>query len=106
MNWGDKHLNQSFFLLKKRNKIEGRREEKKKIINPQPQSFPDCLHIVFNHLKHDRSSLFSCIQVNRLWCRLAMPYLWHHPFEYSNPKGHFLIRTLLSFLPQNAKQIL
>ncbi|UZO28102.1 uncharacterized protein OCT59_021645 [Rhizophagus irregularis] len=105
MNRRNKYFNQYLFFLKKKNKIEGRREEeKKKYI--KLQTFPDCLHLIFNHLKNDRSTLFKCIQVNKLWCHIAMPYLWYNPFEYSNPKGDLLIKTLLNCLPQNEKQIL
>ncbi|KAG9299811.1 hypothetical protein G9A89_013171 [Geosiphon pyriformis] len=35
---------------------------------------------VFENLD-DKSSLFSCLLVSRLWCRIIMPILWRKPFD-------------------------
>ncbi|CAG8773357.1 6989_t:CDS:1, partial [Dentiscutata heterogama] len=31
--------------------------------------------------KYDKSSLHSCLLVNRLWCQIAVRFLWCHPFR-------------------------
>ncbi|CAG8724066.1 15566_t:CDS:1, partial [Acaulospora morrowiae] len=42
---------------------------------------PECLRLIFVHLEHDRSSLHSCILVNRLWCMHCIDFLWRQPFH-------------------------
>lgn len=42
---------------------------------------PECLHLIFGHLKDDRISLHSCILVNRLWCIHSIDLLWMEPFH-------------------------
>ncbi|CAI2177213.1 14841_t:CDS:1 [Funneliformis geosporum] len=60
---------------------------------------PDCLLDIFNHLKDDGSSLYSCVLVNRLWCRLVIPILWSQPFELSSEERHLkIIKTYFSCL--------
>ncbi|EXX60331.1 uncharacterized protein OCT59_010104 [Rhizophagus irregularis] len=71
----------------------------------------DCLIIIFNDLREKASSLYSCILVNRYWCRTAMPILWKVPFEFdignwdslSNRKLYNLIFYLL---PTFSKKLL
>ncbi|CAG8747652.1 34_t:CDS:1, partial [Dentiscutata heterogama] len=55
----------------------------------------DCLVEVLRHLKYDISSLYSCILVNRLWCKLSIPLLWYSPFEFTrhNNKAELIIET-------------
>ena len=36
---------------------------------------------IIQYLRNDFSTLYSCILVNRLWCRLAIPLLWEDPFS-------------------------
>ncbi|RIB22759.1 hypothetical protein C2G38_948854 [Gigaspora rosea] len=43
----------------------------------------ECYCIIFNNLRYNYKDLFSCILVNRQWCRIIIPILW------SNPKNHF-----------------
>ena len=43
--------------------------------------------LIFKELATDNSfesltTLFHCVQVNRLWCILAIPYLWRRPFSW------------------------
>jgi hypothetical protein len=42
---------------------------------------PELTYEVLKHFKNDFSTLHSCILVNRLWCRLAIPLLWENPFS-------------------------
>ncbi|CAG8438909.1 6685_t:CDS:1 [Diversispora eburnea] len=78
---------------------------------------PECLRLIFTHLKDDRTSLHSCILVNRLWCIICIDILWSEPFHLlytcnKNPcvcslakrylQASNLLKTLLScFIQQN-----
>ncbi|PKC56340.1 hypothetical protein RhiirA1_474142 [Rhizophagus irregularis] len=44
---------------------------------------PELTYEVIKYFKTDVSTLYSCILVNRLWCRLAIPLLWENPFSGS-----------------------
>ncbi|KAF0478016.1 hypothetical protein F8M41_024119 [Gigaspora margarita] len=43
----------------------------------------ECYRAIFNNLRYKYKDLFSCILVNRQWCRIIIPILW------SNPKKHY-----------------
>src|ERR1051325_10040123 len=42
---------------------------------------PEMTNYILQHLRNDSRSLYSCIQVNRLFCRIAIPLLWEDPFS-------------------------
>jgi hypothetical protein len=42
---------------------------------------PELTHEIIKYFWKDYSTLYSCILVNRLWCRLAIPLLWEDPFS-------------------------
>ncbi|CAG8625486.1 12941_t:CDS:2 [Gigaspora margarita] len=71
-----------------------------------PTLLVECLEEILSHLVQDRSSLYSCLFVNRLFCRLTIPILWQNPFEYQNKSGSRLIRTYVSCLDDNQKKLL
>ncbi|GBB88219.1 hypothetical protein RclHR1_14770003 [Rhizophagus clarus] len=48
---------------------------------------PELTYEIIKYFKDDFSTLHSCILVNRLWCRLAIPLLWENPF--SIPTGNY-----------------
>ncbi|CAB5199759.1 unnamed protein product [Rhizophagus irregularis] len=48
---------------------------------------PELTYEVIKYFQNDYSTLHSCILVNRLWCRLAIPLLWENPF--SIPTGNY-----------------
>ncbi|KAF0556982.1 f-box domain-containing protein [Gigaspora margarita] len=52
----------------------------------------ECFFKIFDYLKTDYS-LFSCLLVNRHWCRLIVPILWSEPTDCSVDKR--LIRIYL-----------
>ncbi|CAG8504524.1 17089_t:CDS:1 [Cetraspora pellucida] len=68
----------------------------------------DCLEEIIQHLVDHRSSLFSCLLVNRLWCKLTIGLLWSRPFEYHINVKRFsmIIQTYISCLPIAEKQML
>ncbi|POG71939.1 hypothetical protein GLOIN_2v1601523, partial [Rhizophagus irregularis DAOM 181602=DAOM 197198] len=47
--------------------------------------------------------LYSCILVNRLWCRLAIPLLWEDPFCIPT-QNYRCIEIYLSYLNENDKK--
>ncbi|CAG8445366.1 846_t:CDS:1 [Cetraspora pellucida] len=66
----------------------------------------DCLVEILGHLKYDTSSLYSCILVNRLWCKLSIPLLWCSPFEFTryNNKSDLIIETYVSCFSDDEKK--
>uniref|UniRef100_U9U6K3 F-box domain-containing protein n=1 Tax=Rhizophagus irregularis (strain DAOM 181602 / DAOM 197198 / MUCL 43194) TaxID=747089 RepID=U9U6K3_RHIID len=57
---------------------------------------------IIQYLRDDISSLYSCILVNRLWCRIAIPLLWEDPFSVPTQKFDF-IKILLRSLNDEDK---
>ncbi|PKC59358.1 hypothetical protein RhiirA1_469577 [Rhizophagus irregularis] len=44
-------------------------------------NLPELTYEIIQYFRNDFSTLYSCILVNRLWCRLAIPLLWEDPFS-------------------------
>src|SRR6266542_5037489 len=42
---------------------------------------PEMTYHIIRYLRNDLKSLYSCVLVNRFWCRLAIPVLWEDPFS-------------------------
>ncbi|GBC49681.1 hypothetical protein GLOIN_2v1875662 [Rhizophagus irregularis DAOM 181602=DAOM 197198] len=63
---------------------------------------PELTYNIIQYLRKDISTLYSCILVNRLWCRLAIPLLWEDPFSLSTQNYHY-INTYLCFLNEDGK---
>ncbi|CAG8542585.1 16637_t:CDS:1 [Acaulospora morrowiae] len=65
----------------------------------------DCLEEILNHLLDSRTTLHSCILVNRIWSQLAMPLLWYNPFS-SRLRGRQatnIFDSYISCLPEELK---
>ncbi|RGB38891.1 hypothetical protein C1646_691229, partial [Rhizophagus diaphanus] len=59
----------------------------------------DCFEEIFRFLQEDKTSLHSCILVNRLWCENTAPFLWRQPFFFiGTTPSEKLIRTYISCL--------
>ncbi|CAG8484649.1 hypothetical protein GLOIN_2v1764020 [Rhizophagus irregularis DAOM 181602=DAOM 197198] len=43
----------------------------------------DTLFLIFEELRDDSKSLFSCLMVNRIWCETVVPVLWRNPWSYN-----------------------
>jgi len=68
---------------------------------------PDCLEVIFENLKDDGATLYSCLLVNRLWCRLITPILWRNPLKFTNRKTdatYQVIQTYISCLSESKKE--
>src|SRR6266498_4554233 len=51
---------------------------------------PELTNEIIQHFRHDYKTLHSCILVNRLWCRLAIPLLWEDPFSIPTENFNFI----------------
>ncbi|GBC00480.1 hypothetical protein RclHR1_38730001 [Rhizophagus clarus] len=63
---------------------------------------PELTYEVLKYFQDDFTTLHSCILVNRLWCRLAIPLLWKNPFLIST-KNYNFIRIYLRNLKGDLK---
>jgi hypothetical protein len=66
----------------------------------------DCLRIVVTKLQDDPGSLYSCILVNRFWCRMTVPILWKNPLAFTNISHDKLYITIINMLPTPSKRFL
>ncbi|GBC04712.1 hypothetical protein RclHR1_05820004 [Rhizophagus clarus] len=53
-------------------------------------NLPELINEIIQYFKNDFSTLHSCILVNRLWCRMAIPLLWEDPFSNPSKNNRFL----------------
>src|SRR5256885_1288467 len=72
-------------------------------------SFPvECINEIFKYFENDKSSLRSCLLVNRLWCRTIIPILWGRSFSLiknSMNSSLGLIEIYLSYLNEEEKHL-
>ncbi|PKY55335.1 hypothetical protein RhiirA4_474700 [Rhizophagus irregularis] len=66
-----------------------------------PYLSDDCIYYILKYLQDDRSTLFNCLLVNRLWCRETVTLLYKNPFnqlsyEY-NKKSKIIFTFILCF---------
>src|SRR5688572_30220791 len=54
------------------------------------EDIPELLNDIIQYFQNDFSTLHSCILVNRLWCRLAIPLLWEDPFSIYKTNYHVI----------------
>ncbi|GBC08391.1 hypothetical protein RclHR1_08080005 [Rhizophagus clarus] len=66
----------------------------------------DCLRIVIFKLQDDPDSLYSCILVNRLWCRITVPILWKNPLAFNNISHDKFYVTIINMLSSSSKKLL
>src|SRR6266542_384474 len=57
----------------------------------------DCINEIFEYLEDDDDSLYSCLLVNRFWCKISVRILWRNIRNYN---------TLINCLPSESKEIL
>src|SRR6266487_6573848 len=83
------HTQLHFFLLKKMAKFN-----------------EDILFLIFEELQHERNSLYSCLLVNRTWCKIIIPILWKNPWKYvTETKNPQFSAIIISHLSNEAKEI-
>ncbi|PKC66875.1 hypothetical protein RhiirA1_511084 [Rhizophagus irregularis] len=65
------------------------------------------LTYIFNELRTDNKSLYSCLLINKEWCRLVVPILWErYPYSNCEESQKKYCNTILSCLPTSSKQLL
>ncbi|GBC47087.1 uncharacterized protein OCT59_002264 [Rhizophagus irregularis] len=50
----------------------------------------ELVYEIIKNFQNDYSTLHSCVLVNRLWCRLAIPLLWENPFSITTGNYNFI----------------
>src|SRR4051812_36186723 len=75
----------------------------------------DCLEEILEYLEIDKSTLYSCLLINRLWCKISVRILWRNIwwFKYNIYKEQYPLRvassilsTLVACLPNESKELL
>ncbi|PKY13550.1 hypothetical protein RhiirB3_465480 [Rhizophagus irregularis] len=70
----------------------------------------DCVNEIFKCLENDKNTLFSCLFVNRHYCKFAVRILWKNiwdiRYEYRPYVTISLISTLITCLPKKSKEFL
>jgi hypothetical protein len=51
---------------------------------------PELTYDILKFFQNDFTTLYSCILVSRLWCRLAIPLLWENPFSIPTRNYNFI----------------
>ncbi|PKK64012.1 hypothetical protein RhiirC2_811789 [Rhizophagus irregularis] len=69
----------------------------------------DLLFLIFEKLKNDKKSLYSCLLVNRTWCVTAVPFLWRNPSQFyyaTDNSKNILYNVILLHLSKESRVIL
>ena len=67
----------------------------------------DVLFLIFEELKNDKKSLYSCLLVNRTWCITAVSILWKNPgYIHITTKEEILFNVILLHLSEESRDIL
>ncbi|RIA88924.1 hypothetical protein C1645_825605 [Glomus cerebriforme] len=74
----------------------------------------ECLNKIIEYLEEDKINLYSCLLVNRFWCRISVRILWMNiwNYEYNIIYQHetrvatSIFSTLIACLPNESKETL
>ena len=68
----------------------------------------DVLFLILKELHNHGKSLYSCLLVDRTWCKSAVPILWKNPRQYciTNDSRDILFKVILSHLSKESRDIL
>ncbi|CAG8551895.1 6469_t:CDS:2, partial [Diversispora eburnea] len=47
-----------------------------------PQLPAEIIAEIFEYFQYDIKSIYSCVKVNRMWCKIAIPVLWRFPTQH------------------------
>jgi hypothetical protein len=73
---------------------------------------PDIFALIIKELDDDHNTLFNCLLVNKLWCKLTIPILWRDCLNRNfklrsyDEKSISLIKILFTFLSKKSKNSL
>ncbi|GBC05627.1 hypothetical protein RclHR1_06320005 [Rhizophagus clarus] len=65
----------------------------------------DIFYLIFEELKDDRNTLFSCLLVNKSWFNNIIPILWKNPWKYLKNKKMklMLLKVIISHLSEESR---
>jgi len=67
----------------------------------------DVLYLIFEELRDDRSTLYSCLSVNKIFCEIIIPILWKNPWKFLiNKKKDVLLKVFISHLSGESRNYL
>jgi hypothetical protein len=73
----------------------------------------ECLNEILEYLEEDKLTLYSCLLVNRLWCKIAVIILWRNILNFKRVYKYRSLRvaksilsTLIACLPNESKELL
>ncbi|CAI2172633.1 14321_t:CDS:1 [Funneliformis geosporum] len=66
----------------------------------------ECLEEIFHILEYDKSTLYSCLLVNRFWCSSVVKFLWKQPFQLVKRPNPSLIEIYTSSFSHATKTYL
>ncbi len=65
---------------------------------------PEITNYIIQYLRNDLKSLYSCVLVNRLLCRITIPIFWEDPFSAICRGYHYnFLDTYFSFFNDDDK---
>src|SRR3954453_8564109 len=65
----------------------------------------DVLYLIFEELKYDNITLYSCLSVNKVCFKLIIPILWKNPWNYlGSVKEELLFNVFISHLSDETKE--
>jgi hypothetical protein len=67
----------------------------------------DVFFLIFEKLKNDKESLFSCLLVNKTWCVMVVPILWRNPSQFfMDISYNTLFNVLILHLSEESRDVL
>jgi hypothetical protein len=73
----------------------------------------ECMNEILEHFEKDILTLYSCLLVNRFWCKIAVSILWRDILDYKSsylPRSLWMtssiLSTLIACLPNESKELL
>jgi hypothetical protein len=73
----------------------------------------ECLNEILEYLEKDKLTLYSCLLVNCLWCKIAVRILWRNILDHKRAYQRHLLRveklilsTIIACLPNKSKELL
>ncbi|CAI2166773.1 12025_t:CDS:2 [Funneliformis geosporum] len=64
-------------------KVKVEQIQRQKIIIPQDTLPTECMQQIFKYVNDQGNGLYSCLFVNKYWCKNVLPLLWASPFRNS-----------------------
>ncbi|RIA96273.1 hypothetical protein C1645_815585 [Glomus cerebriforme] len=64
----------------------------------------DVLYLILKTFKDHKPTLYSCLLVNKIWCKIIIPILWRDPWKgLESKKEKLLLNVIISHLSEESK---